>query len=473
MARKPNFIELPHSAGIYDDFAIRKDIKTISISELQRLNANHISAAHIDVAKMSASNIIFNTMSGGHITTTSISGQNIAIRAVSGQFLAQKIANVGSAPIGYSWDGFNTYGLNLKTGGGYDCILVSIAGVNTVNVGTSNAGIPNIVFSSAYPWLGAGTGAPAVNLDTTIGRDSAGIVYQKYLTQSQAYRIYGTTTDNKFLALEHDGTNAKISTSSGALLLYPHPQSYTNISGQTIIERSDAGVNLKLRRIGVGAFDVTMSNGAYEGGDLIWTYNGTGGNAAGSVSFMNELFVRGANRGVSIGTLRTPAGGGEYLSISQSGLINFVSSAALVSGQMYSNDLVTNIIPVAGQWVEVISGATLNTNSNYFTLSGSNCLKAKFSGRYLINFTITAKDGAGANQEIASCIGVNGTPDVSSFVHNTLVSPNTEGNMGGSTIVSMNAGDGLNLFVTNETSTNDIITSHYQLSAIQIGGKLP
>lgn len=51
--------------------------------------------------------------------------------------------------------------------------------------------------------------------DVRLYRDDAGILALKNSTNAQTLRIYGNTTGSKYLQLTHDGTNAKITASSG------------------------------------------------------------------------------------------------------------------------------------------------------------------------------------------------------------------------------------------------------------------
>lgn len=47
--------------------------------------------------------------------------------------------------------------------------------------------------------------------------DAANAIALKNTTNAQTFRIYGTTTGNKYLILTHDGTNPTLDSSSGAL----------------------------------------------------------------------------------------------------------------------------------------------------------------------------------------------------------------------------------------------------------------
>lgn len=53
--------------------------------------------------------------------------------------------------------------------------------------------------------------------DLFLLRDAANTLAQKNGTTAQEFRVYGTTTGNKYAALSHDGTNPILGSSSGAL----------------------------------------------------------------------------------------------------------------------------------------------------------------------------------------------------------------------------------------------------------------
>ena len=59
--------------------------------------------------------------------------------------------------------------------------------------------------SNGIVWQGA----------TTLTTEGVGNLAQRNGTNAQKFRVYGTTTGSKYVQLEHDGTNAKLSTTSG------------------------------------------------------------------------------------------------------------------------------------------------------------------------------------------------------------------------------------------------------------------
>lgn len=110
----------------------------------------------------------------------------------------------------------------LASNGYGDAIVCS----NTFSApGFQNSSGGNITFrSNGNVQLGSGsllgwasTSDGAGTIDTSINRNGAGILELKSGTTQQTFRVYGTTTSNKYLQLTHDGTNAVLSASSGTL----------------------------------------------------------------------------------------------------------------------------------------------------------------------------------------------------------------------------------------------------------------
>lgn len=66
--------------------------------------------------------------------------------------------------------------------------------------------------------------------DAILVRDAANVVAQKNGTTAQTFRVYGTTTGPKYLSLAHDGTDATISTPSGAGNIFMVP------TGGTVVQ---------------------------------------------------------------------------------------------------------------------------------------------------------------------------------------------------------------------------------------------
>ena len=73
-----------------------------------------------------------------------------------------------------------------------------------------------VAANSAIQWSGTSASATAA-VDTILVRDAANVIAQKNGTTAQTARIYGTTTNSKYLQLTHDGTNGILTTSGGLI----------------------------------------------------------------------------------------------------------------------------------------------------------------------------------------------------------------------------------------------------------------
>lgn len=92
---------------------------------------------------------------------------------------------------------------------------------STTSVGIFNGGLQvNGACEIGFNATNVGT-----TIDTKLARDASGILAQKNGSNAQKHRVYGTTTGNKYIQIEHDGTNAKITASSGSVLISNLPTS--------------------------------------------------------------------------------------------------------------------------------------------------------------------------------------------------------------------------------------------------------
>lgn len=117
------------------------------------------------------------------------------------------VPDIGTVTPNISGDSGGTYGLCISNGQIYFKSYGSVA-VGIYNGGIQTTGV--LAFNSS-----AVGGAQ----DVIIQRDAAGILAQKNGSNAQKHRVYGTTTGNKYIQIEHDGTNAKITASSGSVLI--------------------------------------------------------------------------------------------------------------------------------------------------------------------------------------------------------------------------------------------------------------
>jgi hypothetical protein len=111
----------------------------------------------------------------------------------------------------YSFSSATTDGLYFDSGNGGTAIT---RGGTEVAVFTANT------FQSLAPQLQINNGAPILIMgsqnDINLLRDSAvGVLAQKQGATAQTFRVYGTTTGPKYVALAHNGTDATIGNTGG------------------------------------------------------------------------------------------------------------------------------------------------------------------------------------------------------------------------------------------------------------------
>lgn len=123
------------------------------------------------------------------------------------------VPDIGASTPNISGDSGGTCGLCVSNGQIYFKSYGSVA-VGIYNGGIQTTGV--LAFNAS---------AVGGTQDVIIQRDAAGILAQKNGSNAQKHRVYGTTTGNKYIQIEHDGTNAKITASSGSLLLSDLPTS--------------------------------------------------------------------------------------------------------------------------------------------------------------------------------------------------------------------------------------------------------
>lgn len=113
----------------------------------------------------------------------------------------------------------------------------TVAGTLTVGAGTFNdygggqLGLGNHYFSAngifANSSIRVSTGALGSGFSTSLYPNNAAshILEQRNGSNAQKFRVYGTETGSKYAQIEHDGTNAKLNSSSGDLHISSLPTS--------------------------------------------------------------------------------------------------------------------------------------------------------------------------------------------------------------------------------------------------------
>lgn len=93
----------------------------------------------------------------------------------------------------------------------------SFYGTGYINVRTGSASRPILSLQAISGGAANAHGIQWYNNSLELISNGAGVLEQKYLTTAQKFRVYGSETGSKYIQVEHDGTNSKISSSSGRL----------------------------------------------------------------------------------------------------------------------------------------------------------------------------------------------------------------------------------------------------------------
>lgn len=96
---------------------------------------------------------------------------------------------------------------------GADAIDVSLAGTARFRFGTIG---PQLASTDSLAWSSGGIGATS---DVLLLRDAANILAQRNGVNAQTFRVYGTTTNNNFASLAHNGTDTLLTTSGGFIII--------------------------------------------------------------------------------------------------------------------------------------------------------------------------------------------------------------------------------------------------------------
>lgn len=152
-----------------------------------------------DSGPSNSASLLMDLQTGGVSRFRADKSGNVIAGSVTGQLITK-----GENP----WEG-----VSFRNSGGAEMVRVfsnSSSGGLVFRFET----VQNMVFmkangadatSNGIVWQGA----------TTLTTEGVGNLAQRNGTNAQKFRVYGTTTGSKYVQLEHDGTNAKLSTTSG------------------------------------------------------------------------------------------------------------------------------------------------------------------------------------------------------------------------------------------------------------------
>jgi hypothetical protein len=128
----------------------------------------------------------------------------------------------------------------------------------------------------------------SINRDTYLYRDAPNTFAQKNGANAQKHRVYGTTTGSKYAQIEHDGTKAILSSSSGGIV----------VQNQIVEERDVGDDNATLVAADVGKVVAVTSGSARN-----WTVP-----ADTDVNFPVGSVIAGTTRGAGAVTINPGSG---------------------------------------------------------------------------------------------------------------------------------------------------------------------
>lgn len=350
----------------------------------------------------------------------------------------------GNATLGAHTTGGNCNAFGIST------LADSVTSVDTNAFGTAAGGD---FLGDRGLFLGHQAGRFITTTDDVLvidNRSRGGAGADTSSTNSIIYGIMDVTASNQTLSLNADitiGANGNLTFLTGA--------------ARTISIGGTGGEDLTICPAGGGATggDLNLDGGpaATTGGDV---------NIAGALS-------PGTNGVVTIGD----GGATNYVEVERDGDVNFVAGAGLQYGAMFVNDNVTETA-ITGTGVAnkvqftlfdnngVSNGDVTPDHTNDHITSGK-------TGDYVIKCCITADSVTGAGAEFSFDIFINNGATALSPLHAHRTFSGGGGEIGSIAlcgIVNLTANDTVELWIHNETNTQNIILSDVTLSIVQVGG---
>lgn len=187
-------------------------------------------------------------------------------------------------------------------------------------------------------------------------------------------------------------------------------------------------------------------------------------NGAGTVQNLgaDETILAVRNGGIGNDPVLLLKGGGD--------MIFNTSGSGLPYGSMYADDISETVtVSASGTWYEVNGGNMTTGQNNLTSLDSAYRIQVTTAGKYKIDWSMVVETAAAA-QYIEGSVCVNATANVQAVNATETATASKQYSIGGTAILSLAANDYVSLCVDNETSTQDVIITHANLSLVMVGG---
>jgi hypothetical protein len=150
--------------------------------------------------------------------------------------------------------------------------------------------------------------------------------------------------------------------------------------------------------------------------------------------------------------------------------LGLITSPTLGYGSMYGDDISQAVVVVAANTSYEVGGSLLTSlcDTNAWTFQNSKELKCLVQGIYLITWSMTVSC-VSASQGISGCVMEDGVANVASTNHGFGESAAAPVSLSGSVIISVAVNGLISLAAANNTSTDDLVVQHANLTIIRVG----
>lgn len=138
-------------------------------------------------------------------------------------------------------------------------------------------------------------------------------------------------------------------------------------------------------------------------------------------------------------------------------------------GSMWADDI-SQLVGIASSMVYVkVPSSFTGSYTNNMTFQNASELKVLTAGKYLVNWSMSMHLATGGNRKISGAIMVNTTAAQNTEASQVIAGTLQDIHVSGTGIVSCAVNDVIGLCVENETSADDIIVTHGNMTALFVG----